>query len=187
MTGCCWRSLWGFPPFPAPRSPHWAGSARTDSGEVLKLLSPPLNSVILKLISSRAILQGISAFMCMSFSVCCMLFHIIDQEVTTSETKLPRPVCMRLDIPPRGLDQGGLTVGRLDLGGEPSTNIAYRTASCFGTCRCLANFGSSGGPTIALFYACFPVGCAIMVSVSYVGVWLTIQVPIPLSSPGQFF
>ncbi len=35
---------------------------------------------------------------------------------------------------------------------------------------------STGGPIISLFYACFPIGVTVIVSVCYIGVWITIQV-----------
>ena len=42
--------------------------------------------------------------------------------------------------------------------------------------RCLADYGTSGGPIIALFYSVFPMGVTAIVTICYVGVWITIQV-----------
>ena len=42
--------------------------------------------------------------------------------------------------------------------------------------RCLTDYSTSGGPIIALFYSIFPVVVSAIITVCYIGVWITIQV-----------
>ena len=44
--------------------------------------------------------------------------------------------------------------------------------------RCLGDYGSAGGPVIALFLSIYPICVAVIITACYVGVWITIQVNI---------
>ena len=64
------------------------------------------------------------------------------------------------------------------------TSRALLTWPC---CRCFGDMRTSGGPIVSFFYSLFPVVIAAIITVCYVGVWVTIQVTIcrPLSSSLQ--
>ena len=42
-------------------------------------------------------------------------------------------------------------------------------------CRCFGDMRTSGGPIVGLFYSLFPVVVTGIITVCYVGVWVTIQ------------
>ena len=44
------------------------------------------------------------------------------------------------------------------------------------TLRCFGDMRTSGGPIVSLFYSLFPIITAVIITVCYVGIWITIKV-----------
>ena len=42
--------------------------------------------------------------------------------------------------------------------------------------RCFGDMRTSGGPIVSLFYSLFPIGTAVIITVCYLGIWITIKV-----------
>ena len=49
-------------------------------------------------------------------------------------------------------------------------------------CKCLGDYSSPGGPIVAMYLSIYPIAVTVIITVCYMGVWITIQVIIILNA-----